>query len=233
MLFSGDEVKKKIGSLSGGEAARLIFARLGVEEPNVLVLDEPTNHLDLEAIEALVEGLHRYDGTLMFVSHDRWFVARLADRIVEITADGINDFPGRWDDYLASCGDDHLDADAATLRAKRPRHRGRGGRTRREEPAARERVELGRQYADGADPGVVLRDTLTTAIEEAETRIEAIDARFCEPGFFDDSADERVRKLQQERDELQKKVEELLEDWEAVEAELAELQDRESRTTSS
>jgi len=219
VLFSGDEVKKRLGSLSGGEAARLIFARLGVEEPNVLVLDEPTNHLDLEAIEALVEGLRRYDGTLLFVSHDRWFVGRLATRIVEITSAGINDFPGGWDDYLASCGDDHLDADAASLRLKRAKTRGRTEPPRRREPSAdRERV---RRRADLE----LRRDTLTAAIEEAETRIEAVDAKFCEPGFFDAAGDDVVRSLQRERDGLQTKVDGLLADWEAVEAELAELAD--------
>ena len=85
VLFSGDDVKKPVGSLSGGEAARLVFCKLSVTRPNVLVLDEPTNHLDLEAIEALVEGLREYDGTLIFVSHDRWFVSQLADRILEIS----------------------------------------------------------------------------------------------------------------------------------------------------
>src|SRR6185436_7302152 len=77
VLFSGDDVKKPVGSLSGGEAARLVFCKLSVTKPNVLILDEPTNHLDLEAIEALVEGLLGYDGTLVFVSHDRWFVSQL------------------------------------------------------------------------------------------------------------------------------------------------------------
>jgi ATPase subunit of ABC transporter with duplicated ATPase domains len=218
VLFSGDEVGKRIASLSGGEAARLIFSRLGVEQPNVLVLDEPTNHLDLEAIEALVEGLRRYDGTLLFVSHDRWFVARLASRIIEITANGINDFPGGWDDYLAACGDDHLDADLTTRRARRPR--GREGENRPSRGDRSADRELARRRADLE----LRRDTLTTAIEEAETRIENIDARFCEPGFFDDPSDDRVRALQRERDDLQAEVEKLLADWEAVETELAELQ---------
>src|SRR6185436_17481429 len=83
VMFSGDDVKKPVGSLSGGEAARLVFFKLSVTKPNVLILDEPTNHLDLEAIEALVEGLLEYDGTLIFVSHDRWFVSKLANRILE------------------------------------------------------------------------------------------------------------------------------------------------------
>jgi len=111
VLFSGDEAKKKVGALSGGEAARLMFARQAVDRPNVLLLDEPTNHLDLEAIEALVQALQRYDGTLLFVSHDRWFVNQLATRVVAITPEGIDDFAGSYDEYLARSGEDHLDAE--------------------------------------------------------------------------------------------------------------------------
>ena len=107
--------------LSGGESARLIFALLAVQKPNVLVLDEPTNHLDLEAISALVEALKHYPGTVLFVSHDRWFVSELATRIVEITPEGPRDFPGTYAEYLAKCGDDHLDADAVALRARAER----------------------------------------------------------------------------------------------------------------
>ncbi len=118
VLFSGEETKKKLEALSGGEAARLMFARQSVEKPNVLILDEPTNHLDLEAIEALVSALRDYDGTLVFVSHDRWFVNELATRIVEITPDGIQDFMGSYDEYLARAGEDHLDAQEVLRRAR-------------------------------------------------------------------------------------------------------------------
>jgi ATPase subunit of ABC transporter with duplicated ATPase domains len=119
VLFQKDEVDKKVANLSGGEGARLIFAKLAVTEPNVLVLDEPTNHLDLEAIEALADALLAYDGTTLFVSHDRWLVSKLATRVIEITPDGINDFDGTYDEYLASCGDDHLDVDAVVRKARR------------------------------------------------------------------------------------------------------------------
>ncbi len=118
VLFTKDEAEKRVEHLSGGEGARLIFAKLGVEEPNVLVLDEPTNHLDLEGIEALADALLRYDGTTIFVSHDRWFVGRLATRVIEIRPDGIVDFTGTYDEYLASCGDDHLDAEAVLKKSK-------------------------------------------------------------------------------------------------------------------
>ena len=76
VLFSGDDAEKRLAALSGGESARLVLCSLMIRQPNVLVLDEPTNHLDLEAIEALVEGLRAHPGTLVLVSHDRWFVSR-------------------------------------------------------------------------------------------------------------------------------------------------------------
>jgi ATPase subunit of ABC transporter with duplicated ATPase domains len=128
VLFQKDEVFKKVAHLSGGEAARLIFARLEVTEPNVLVLDEPTNHLDLEGIESLQQGLAAYDGTIIFVSHDRWLVSRLATRIIEITPDGLQDFPGTYDEYLARCGDDHLDVDAVLRKARREKRAARDER---------------------------------------------------------------------------------------------------------
>jgi ATPase subunit of ABC transporter with duplicated ATPase domains len=119
MLFSGDDVDKPASSLSGGEAARVIFARLAVQQPNVMVLDEPTNHLDLETIEALTQALLVREGTLLFVSHDRHFVSQLATRIIELKADGLHDFHGTYDEYLARQGDDHLDVETVVLRAKK------------------------------------------------------------------------------------------------------------------
>jgi ATPase subunit of ABC transporter with duplicated ATPase domains len=127
VLFSGDEGKKKLGALSGGEAARLLFARQAVEKPNVLILDEPTNHLDLEAIEALVAAVREYDGTVVFVSHDRWFVNELATRVVEITPEGVRDYPGSYDEYLARAGEDHLDAQEVLRRARESKRAARLG----------------------------------------------------------------------------------------------------------
>lgn len=126
VLFSGDESKKKLEALSGGEAARLLFARQAIEQPNVLVLDEPTNHLDLEAIEALVNAIKAYDGTLIFVSHDRWFVNELATRVVEITPEGVRDFNGSYDEYLARAGEDHLNAQDVLRRARESKRAARG-----------------------------------------------------------------------------------------------------------
>ncbi|MFK7898216.1 MAG: ABC-F family ATP-binding cassette domain-containing protein [Myxococcota bacterium] len=142
VLFSGDETKKKLEALSGGEAARLMFVRQTIEKPNVLILDEPTNHLDLEAIEALVAAVKAYEGTLIFVSHDRWFVNELATRIVEITPEGVRDFGGSYDEYIARAGEDHLNAEEVLKKAReskraardedKDKKKGRGKGTRRD-----------------------------------------------------------------------------------------------------
>jgi len=113
MLFSGDDVKNKLSILSGGEATRLIFAKLMLEPSNVLVLDEPTNHLDLEAIDMLTEALAQYTGTLLLVSHNRYFVSRVATRILEIKADGYLDYKGTYAEYLEKFGTDHLSRDVS------------------------------------------------------------------------------------------------------------------------
>lgn len=107
VLFGNEEVEKRIGALSGGEVARLAFSKISVEEPTTLVLDEPTNHLDLESIQALADGLSKYENTIIFVSHDRWFVNRLATRIIEISEEGVYDFLGTYDAFLEHRGSEH------------------------------------------------------------------------------------------------------------------------------
>ncbi|MGI9264102.1 MAG: ATP-binding cassette domain-containing protein, partial [Gammaproteobacteria bacterium] len=100
MLFSKDDSEKSVKVVSGGEQRRLMFGKLSLQEPNVIIMDEPTNHLDMESIEALNLALENYPGTLIFVSHDRDFVSSLATRIIEITSDGIIDFTGTYDEHL-------------------------------------------------------------------------------------------------------------------------------------
>jgi ATPase subunit of ABC transporter with duplicated ATPase domains len=105
LLFSGDEIKKSVQVLSGGEKGRMIYGKLMLTKPNVMLLDEPTNHMDMETIESLQIGLEKYPGTLVFVSHDREFVGGLANRIIELKPDGTyNDFRGTYDEYLAAYG---------------------------------------------------------------------------------------------------------------------------------
>jgi len=103
LLFKGDEVKKSVKVISGGEQGRMLFGKLMLQRKNVLLMDEPTNHLDMESIESLNTALDQFTGTLVFVSHDREFVASLANRVIEIKQDGrIIDYRGRYDEYLAS-----------------------------------------------------------------------------------------------------------------------------------
>ncbi len=100
LLFSQDEISKPVRVVSGGEQGRMLFGRLMLQKPNVLLMDEPTNHLDMESIESLNLALENYPGTLIFVSHDREFVSSLATRIIEMKPDGLVDFSGSYEEYL-------------------------------------------------------------------------------------------------------------------------------------
>ncbi|NSL21919.1 ABC-F family ATP-binding cassette domain-containing protein [Agrobacterium tumefaciens] len=102
--FSGDDVEKRCRVLSGGEKARLVMAAMLFDPPNFLVLDEPTNHLDLDTKEMLIKALSEYEGTMLFVSHDRHFLAALSNRVLELTPDGIHQFGGGYTEYVESTG---------------------------------------------------------------------------------------------------------------------------------
>ncbi|EFL91215.1 ABC transporter ATP-binding protein [Candidatus Regiella insecticola LSR1] len=104
LLFSQDDIKKKVSVLSGGEKGRMLFGKLMMMKPNILVMDEPTNHLDMESIESLNMALDMYQGTLLFVSHDREFVSSLATRIIEMKENKVIDFAGNYEDYLRMQG---------------------------------------------------------------------------------------------------------------------------------
>jgi ATPase subunit of ABC transporter with duplicated ATPase domains len=224
MLFTGSDGDKRLSALSGGEAARLVFAKLALQQPNVLVLDEPTNHLDLESIEALVAGLQSYEGTLILVSHDRWFVSQLATRVLEVSREGIRDFHGTYEEYVHACGDDHLDADTVVLRAKREEREEREGRSR--PPAANGKRSGGPPArADSPRPTSSARlererDDLTGRIERAEADIGEIDETFASPGFFERTPPEEIRTLQERRAELQASVDRMMAEWERVEREI-------------
>jgi ATPase subunit of ABC transporter with duplicated ATPase domains len=217
-LFSGDDVDKRLGVLSGGEAARLIFAQLTVQEPNVLLLDEPTNHLDVEAIRALVSALRSYEGTLLFVSHDRWFVSQLATRVIELRADGRRDYPGTYDEYVASCGDDHLDSDAVLRRAKEARSRARP------RPQTDEATLAQRRRKSQLKTLPQKRDAVLGAIEQLESRKQAISVMYCQPDFFRDTPKERLEELRFEQAEIERELASKLGEWEKLEAEIDALQ---------
>ena len=102
LLFSSDDINKKVSVISGGEQGRMLFGKLMLQKNNILLMDEPTNHLDMESIESLNLALENYPGTLFFVSHDREFVSSLATRVIEMTPKGLIDFRGSYEEYLAS-----------------------------------------------------------------------------------------------------------------------------------
>jgi len=102
MLFGKEAIQKSVKALSGGEKGRMLFGKLMLQKPNVLVMDEPTNHLDMESIEALNLALENYEGTLIFVSHDREFVSSLSTKVIELKEDKVNYYAGNYEDYLAS-----------------------------------------------------------------------------------------------------------------------------------
>jgi len=102
--FPGDEIDKKVKVLSGGEKARLVMALLLFDPPNLLVLDEPTNHLDIATKQMLIAALAQYEGTMLFVSHDRHFLAALSNRVLELTPEGIHAYGGGYTEYVQSTG---------------------------------------------------------------------------------------------------------------------------------
>ena len=104
LLFGANDITKSVKIISGGEQGRMLFGKLMMNKPNILLMDEPTNHLDMESIESLNLALENYEGTLLFVSHDREFVSSLATRIIEIKQDKVIDFHGTYDEYLKSQG---------------------------------------------------------------------------------------------------------------------------------
>ena len=219
MLFTKDDGEKKVSALSGGEAARLVFSRIALEEPNVLILDEPTNHLDLESIEALVAELERFEGTLILVSHDRWFVSRLATRVVEIKPDEVTDYPGTYEEYVHHSGDDHLDADRVVLKARREKKK----KTKKVgvsvvDPAK----EIRRIESD--------RDELTNRVASAEQRVDDIDETLAAPGFYERAASDEIAVLGNERGELKEQIERGLDEWATLESELERLRDGTDQT---
>lgn len=102
LLFSADDIKKSVKVLSGGEQGRMLFGKIMMQRPNILIMDEPTNHMDMESIESLNMAMEKFEGTIIFVSHDREFVSSIATRVIELKNDGYEDFAGTYDEYLAS-----------------------------------------------------------------------------------------------------------------------------------
>ena len=179
-----------------------------------------------------MEGLRDFEGTLLLVSHDRWFVSQLATRVVEVKPDDIVDYLGTYEEYVHFCGDDHLDADRVILKAKREKNKGQAddsstaGKARRKSRTAGDRAK--RETGGGnnkADLGRLQKtlDGLMERIDAAEARVRAIDEMFCEPDYYETTAAEDVRALEDERSRSQDEVAGLTAQWEQTEEKMSSL----------
>jgi ATP-binding cassette subfamily F protein 3 len=223
-LFSGDDVYKRVAVLSGGERTRLAVARMLLRPANTLMLDEPTNHLDLDSKDVLLEALEDFGGTLIFVSHDRYFVDRLATRIVEIGGGDAVLYPGNYEEYhwkkthQSEPVPDAVTRSAAQAPIRRPApakpkadaraHTGRADETRRASEAERRRT---RRAADARQRRI---EDLEARIGEREQAIKALEAQMSAPGFYDDHA--AARQIVDRHQALMWEVGDLMNQWEAL-----------------
>jgi ATP-binding cassette subfamily F protein 3 len=209
-LFSGDDVDKRVGVLSGGEKARLALARMLARPATLLCLDEPTNHLDLASREVLEEALASFAGTIVFISHDRYFINRIATKVVEVAAGHLSTHLGDYDSYLAAKRAVALEAP----RGARPRRpatpapaaepvEGRGGRRRGQQRSSRAVRELQRRLGE-----------VEAQISALEARVRDLGEALTDPGLYTDG--ERVRALALERKRAEEQVAWLLREWEEL-----------------
>ena len=202
-LFSGDDVKKTVGMLSGGERARLLLAKLSMENNNFLILDEPTNHLDIDSKEVLENALIDFDGTLLFVSHDRYFINRVATQVLELSEEGSTLYLGDYDYYLEKKAE--LEA-LATAQAEA-------------EPASSTEEVTSNDYHLQKQNQKELRK-ITRRIEQLEAEMEELDQKIqdiTETMHNTNNAEDLIQ-LQSELDQLTVQQEAVMEEW----AELSE-----------
>ena len=240
-LFSGDDVYKKAAVLSGGERTRLAVARMLLRPSNTLLLDEPTNHLDLESKDVLLDALADYGGTLIFVSHDRYFVEKLATKIIEIGHGGAVVYPGTYAEFLwhkehPEAQGSRLKAQGSGLGAQGPGLKAQGSKPKAQgpEPKAlspkpsadparddRKRIEAERKKTQRATEALQKRITdLESRITARETEVKAIEAAMGAAGFYDDR--EAANTLIDRHQTLMWEVGDLMAQWEALQAHASE-----------
>ena len=199
-LFSGDDVKKSVGMLSGGERARLLLAKLSMENNNFLILDEPTNHLDIDSKEVLENALIDFDGTLLFVSHDRYFINRVATHILELSENGSTLYLGDYDYYVEKKAEvEAIQTEEASTsnQAKEPSP---VNDYQAQKESQKEARKLMRQI-----------ESLEAEIEELETQSQAISEKMLETNDA-----EKLMELQTELDKISHRQEEALLEWEEL-----------------
>ncbi|MGZ9583843.1 ABC-F family ATP-binding cassette domain-containing protein [Paenibacillus marinisediminis] len=214
-LFSGDDVQKKVGSLSGGEKARVALAKLMLLEANVLILDEPTNHLDLFSKEVLESALIDYEGTLLFISHDRYFLNKMAERIVELGPEGTESYLGNYDDYvekkreldeeqaMRALAASSSTASKAGVSSPSAASDNRSGLSQYEQDKQAKREERARQRR---------AEQLEQQIAEYEQILEEQEALLTQPDVYNDYL--RVQEIQQQVDNVRTKLETAYAEWE-------------------
>lgn len=209
-LFSGTDVEKPIALLSGGEKARVALAKLSMDKENFLILDEPTNHLDIDNKEVLENALIDYQGTLLFVSHDRYFINRIASKVIELSETGSKLYLGDYDYYLEKKREE---AEIAAMIA--------GAENTVTQPSS------GRQNFQQSKEQQKLLRTLQRKVTEAEeklahleTVIHQLEVNMADPAVLDDHL--QLNQLNQQLEEAQQQQEALLEEWEELSLELEE-----------
>ncbi|AEB30459.1 putative ABC transporter [Carnobacterium sp. 17-4] len=214
-LFSGADVEKTVSSLSGGEKARLALAKLAMNKNNFLMLDEPTNHLDIDSKEVLENALIDFDGTLLFVSHDRYFINRIATTIIELSENGSTLYLGDYDYYLAKKAEQEelrLLAEAKTAETSKvesvPTVKGNREINKAEQKILR---QLTRRI-----------ETIEAEMDELETIITNCETQLIDPEVFGDHL--RVQELNTEITIAQEKLDSLVSEWEEKSLQLEELQ---------
>lgn len=199
-LFSGDDVKKSVGMLSGGEKARLLLAKLSMENNNFLILDEPTNHLDIDSKEVLENALIDFDGTLLFVSHDRYFINRVATHVLELSENGSTLYLGDYDYYVEKKAELAASQAEETLTENKEKETSPVNDYQTQKESQKELRKLMRQI-----------ENLETEIEELETQSQAISEQMLETNDA-----EKLMELQVELDKISHRQEEAMLEWEEL-----------------
>ena len=209
-LFTGEDVFKGVGTLSGGERARVLLLKLMLSKANLLLLDEPTNHLDITSREALEEALSGYDGTLLVVSHDRYLINKLADKVVLLTPQGTRTYLGNYDAYIEEREKEKARENPQLPEEEKPQPSGVKGMTNDYKERKAKASELRKKR------GALGR--LETAIEETENRQRALEESLEDPAVAADY--EKVAAISQELEQLRQEGERLLEEWATLSGEL-------------
>jgi ATP-binding cassette, subfamily F, member 3 len=205
-LFSGDDVMKNVSSLSGGEKARLALAKLMMQKANFLILDEPTNHLDLDSKEVLENALIDYPGTTLFVSHDRYFINRIATKVFELSKDGITEYLGDYDYYLSKKEEmeelQKLEQQKETI-ITTTNELAKQGKLSYEKEKELKKRERQRQRKI---------EEMEKEIARLEEKIVKNDELLCDPVIYQNH--ERVQEIHHENEKLKERIDQLMEEWE-------------------